>query len=873
MRRPAPGFLALIVASTLVAHAADLTIDHRYAPERQYTLLNFPFDWQKTILLGNGNLAYDFGPGPYHAAETEIGFTVTGAAQMVERQFFADPAAPVATSIIRFGGIRITEEAFCIVPPSVPAPASFISGRVTRNGHLAGTVAWSGAAGSPDGAFRNVAWGTNRPITYRVAVPPGSRKLVALGICESYKSGPGQRVLDLRVEGAPPRLFDPRKGVEKNTPSVLLFDGRDADADGAIDIEAHCAPESPDPNVLLNAFWIFPGGTTISADSIASGHVSPEAELFWECGTELSRVSSYRRHDVLTASFDGSGGTPALTFTTRRPVVYSERAGVIDMGVGMSVRCSPTPEAGTWVDDGSGRRWTFPFPPGTRKAEIIVASGTAPEHLAHPPDLVREKSRALHYWRTLPSIPRTLIRVPDPALQSILDVNIRNLYQAADFADGYPVFQPGPTVYRGLFLLDVLMIGEPLMLLGDTVSMRRYLEGTFRYQQEDGRVRVASPYNSWIETPVFVDALCWYGRRTRDRDWMEAQWQRVVRGIGWIRAARESTMRDSTAPNFGLFPAGFVDGGLAGAVADFSTASFALASLEEAAGAARWLGHTDDERQWRLLFDELLQSYIRAARRSVRTDRFGNRFLPVAVGDTSTASPPQRGQYGFFMPLRYARYYAHPAPFLDSLIDGNLAMLDSSLQEGMVADAGWTKDAVWGWFGAMHATTLSWRGRHHRAAAMVYDVANHSGRLGTWVEEQQIRGKGTHSTGDGANAETSAYFITAVCNLLAVERDSVTELLPGVPADWYHAGARISLNGVRTAGGGMTLNALVAGDGSRLAITVSFQGIPHGDSRRVSLATQSLSEAGFVLPDGSPPGRNLTGSCAPGCTWRFVRKH
>ena len=872
MRSPLLIFLPLFVASTLGAHGAGLAIDHRYAPERQYTLLSFPFDWQKTILLGNGNLAYDFGPGPYHAAGTEIGFTISGAGATVERQFFADPSVPIATTRLRSGAGMISMEAFSLVPDSFETPATFTAGRVTRIGHLAGAVAWSGAPGTPYGAFRNAAWGTNRPVLYRVAVPRGSRKAVALGVCEPYKQGPRQRVLELRVEGALPRIFDPREGVEKNTPSVILFDGGDANADGALEIEAHCAPESPDPNVILNAFWVFPEGTRLSAENIAAGRPSQQPELFWQCGTELSRLSPVRRHDALIATSDSPGGIPPLTLTTRRPVAYDRRTGVIDLGIGMSIRCSPPPEAGAPAEEGGTVRWTFPFPRGTQNAEIIVASGTAPERPGTPADLELERSRARQYWRTLPLIPRDVIRVPDPDLQTILDVNIRNLYQAADIAWGAPVFQPGPTVYRGLFLLDVMMIGEPLMLLGDTASVRRYLEGTFGYQQPDGRVRVAEPYNAWIETPAFVNALCWYARWTQNREWMHAQWPRVVRAIEWIRRARESTMRDSSAPNFGLFPAGFVDGGLAGAVADFSTASFTLAALEEASCAARWLGHTEEEEQWRAMFDGILQSYLRAARRSVRTDRFGNRFLPVAIGDTSSSTPPQRGQYGFFMPLRYAQYYEHPAPFIDSLIDGNLAMLESALHEGMVIDAGWTRDAVWAWFAAMHATTLSWRGRHDQAAAMVYDVANHSGHLGTWVEEQQIKGRGTHSTGDGANAETSAYFITAVRNLLAVERDSTTEILPGAPAAWYRAGARMSLRNAPTAHGRMNLEARVSADGSVLDVSVSMSDIPQGKSRSISLSTRSARAAGFLLQEGESRQRTLAGSSAPPCVWKLIKK-
>jgi hypothetical protein len=865
--------VAVLLCSLLVTAPADggdlPAIDHRFAPDRQYTLLSFPFDWQKTIVLGDGSLAYDFGPGPYHEAGTTVAFGFAGSPGRLNRQFFADPRVPLATSVIDFDAGKVTEEALCIVSPAPSSTGPFVSGPVSRTGHLAGTVAWSGAAGAPDGLFRNVAWGTNRPITYAVAVPKGARKVVALGVCEAYKSGPGQRILEFRVEGAEEQTVDPILLAGRNIPLVLLFRGADADGDGRIRIEARCAPLSPDPNVIMNALWVFPEGTEAVAESIALGRVDRSAEVVWSCGTELSTISPIPRRDVLSASFAAQGGTPGLSILTRRPVSYDATRGIIDLGVGMRIRCSPPPGAGIASPEGRSLRWFFPYGRGTVRAALIIEHGPPQEIAGAFPDLQKERDRSAAYWRTLSAIPFGVLSVPDTALQHILDVNIRNLYQAADMVDGYPVFQPGPTVYRGLFLLDALMMGETLMLLGDTSSMGGYLEGTFRYQQPDGRVRVASPYNSWLETPVFVHALGWYARWTGNREWMTRQWPRMVRGVEWIQRTRASTMGDSAAANYGLFPAGFVDGGLAGAVADFSTASFALVALEEAAATAFWLGHPDEGRAWQALFDELLQSYLHAARRSVRTDRFGNRYLPVAVGDTAASTPPQRGQYGFFMPLRLSRYYRHPDPMIDSLIDGNLGMLDSTLAEGMVPDAGWTNNAVWSWFGAMHAATLAWRGRTERAARMIYDVANHAGRLGTWVEEQQIRGRGTRSTGDGANAEASAFFITAVRNLLATEQDSIIRLLPGIPAGWLRPGSRIAINGSGTAAGRLTLEAKVSEDGSSLVVSASL-GVP-GRGVLV-LATGAIRKAGFTLPDGSPPARDLTGR-SPAATWKFINVH
>jgi hypothetical protein len=439
-------------------------------------------------------------------------------------------------------------------------------------------------------------------------------------------------------------------------------------------------------------------------------------------------------------------------------------------------------------------------------------------------------------------IPEGRILIPDSALQGILDVNIRTMYQAADVVDGFPVFQPGPTVYRGLFLYDLLLVGEPLMTLGDTASVRKFIEGTFHYQRQDGRLRVLTPANAFLETPIFIHAMGRYARLSDNRRWMERAWQRMANGVSWIRNVRRETMHDTAAAAYGLFPPGFVDGGLAGSVPDFSTATFALMALETATGTARWLGHRKEEKEWRSLFDELLEATIRSARRSLRHDRYGTLYLPVAVGDTSTSAPPQRGQYGFLGALRYAKYFSR-VPFLDSVAAGNLAMLDSTLSEGMIRDAGWTSGAVWSWLGLAHASALSVRGEGARAATMVYDVANHSGRLGTWVEEQQIRGKGTRSTGDGSDAETSACLVSALKDLLFIERGDTLDLLPGVPAPWFRAGAHIAIRDVPTEWGRLTLSAYSSRN--EVLIRVSLAGAPAGgtDAPLVLVRAETLENA------------------------------
>ena len=56
--------------------------------------------------------------------------------------------------------------------------------------------------------------------------------------------------------------------------------------------------------------------------------------------------------------------------------------------------------------------------------------------------------------------------VPDPALQEMIEALARNILQAREIKDGLPVFQVGPTVYRGLWVVDGHFFLEAAHYLG-----------------------------------------------------------------------------------------------------------------------------------------------------------------------------------------------------------------------------------------------------------------------------------------------------------------------------------------------------------------------------------------------------------------------
>ena len=224
------------------------SFDPQFPPAHYQTIICMPDDWLKTMVSDQGALTYDFGPGPYARPLTEVSLGIRGTKLPVSRQYLADPRVPIVTTNFNGEGQAMRQEAFALVPQkSWTRPKAQPDPRVTRLGALNGCVDWAVPPPNTDLAVRNVAWGTNRPIQYRVRVEPGSKKIVAMGLCESYKWGPGTRIVELHVEGAAPLTVSTMKDSVKNRPYVYIFHAMDENGDGKLAIEAHASPKESRP--------------------------------------------------------------------------------------------------------------------------------------------------------------------------------------------------------------------------------------------------------------------------------------------------------------------------------------------------------------------------------------------------------------------------------------------------------------------------------------------------------------------------------------------------------------------------------------------------------------------------------------------------
>ncbi len=813
-----------------------------FSPARHLTAIGFADDWQKTLITETGSLAYDFGPGPYTFPRTEVEIGMLEMMHPTVQQWLPGAATPVVVTRSSAGGLSTLIRAFALVPDALPGLHSAgDSARVIRLNGLSGAHGWANPPPGTDPSFANVAWGTNRPIEYLVRVTPGSRKQVALGFCESYKSGPGSRIMTVEIEGDTLRDVDPMADGERNRPTVLLTSGRDVNSDGRMAITVHPSSRGTDPNIILNAFWVFAADAKILVNDILSGSASSRAEVHWSCGTELTAFAPNVRTDALLATFEGERFTPVIRIKTRRPLIFDPVTHAVRWHGRPFLASRPAPTSGRW----DGDTLLLTLPAGTRRADVVVMQGNgAGADPVRVPDLREEEIHCNAYWLHEAPVPRMRIRVPDERMQYLLDASLRNIYQVREKVDGRLQYQPGPTVYRGLWLCDVLISGNVSMMFGDTASVRTALEAGFRHQMPNGQFRSLYPSVSIIETPVFLTMMFRYARTAGNQAWLESNWGIVQKGIAWIASERMRTFDEPDAPYAGLLPPGFVDGGISDRTADYASVWWAMLTLEHAIQAARDLGRNTEADGWTELLGKFDRSFHIAATRDMRVDSLGHRFLPIAVAETTLTLPPQRGQYAFLLPLSYGRFFFAPDTLMKAILQGNLAMLDARCAEGLIVGSGWMRDGVWPWLGTIHSMAHLLSGDGPAAWSSLKAVADHASPLATWMEEQQLRADGPRTSGDGSNAEASALYIRALSSLLVLERPDSLVFCAGVPGEWLQRDSRTTVEELLTDYGPISLRMETSADGADLSLLIQASQT-HALTGGMRIDLTPFSRAGF----------------------------
>jgi hypothetical protein len=792
-------------------------VDFRYKPPQWQTSICLPDDWQKTLVGWDGALLYDY-PGPFAGFGTRIAAGLGSESRWVKQELLS-PRVPIVRTFKAAGGLEITQEAFAVAPPLPVRQESQPVLAIEKVGSFGAQVGWASPPPQADPAFRNIAVGLNQPVEYRFPARKGESYTVVFGLCEGWHTNAGKRILDLKLDGRTVRTVDMIAEKGRNVPALFPFTVPALNEDGWVDVAVAANPNATDKNTILNVLWVFREGQAPDLALLLGGQSPKPPLLHLDCGGNAPLMKP-PRHDILTVHLRNPAAaealvSPTLTVESQQPILPAVDRRHVFIGAGTTILL---PEEYERVEARADHQTVFffaarPIRPG-REAVLAysVARGAAAAELpgtaAHAQTLRRQ---AVRYWEKA-RLPYGQLEVPDPGIQALLDSATRNIYQAREIKKGLPAFQVGPTCYRGLWVVDGSFIMESVAYLGRLQEARDGIKYLLSFQRPDGSVMLMDGH--WKETGIVLWAVTRHAKLTGDRAWLREVWPKVERAFAYIHTMRG--LAPAGAPNAGLVPDGFSDGGLADQVPEYTNIYWTLAGMRAAVEAARWLGETATAEAWQREYDDFYQTFRRAAERDTRTDGKGNRYLPTRMAK-GEGIPPQKAQWAFCQAVFPGRVFAPSDP----LLQGNMAMLRAVEQQGLVFDTGWLKDGIWTYFGSFYGHAWLWLEQGGKAVETLYHFANHASPLLVWREEQMPVGKGAGVVGDMPHNWASAEFIRLTRHCLVLERGNELHLFEGLPARWAAPGCVTRLHEIATEFGPVSLEFSVSKNGSSATLKLT----------------------------------------------------
>ncbi|MGH8876805.1 MAG: hypothetical protein ACRD0P_05590 [Stackebrandtia sp.] len=433
------------------------------------------------------------------------------------------------------------------------------------------------------------------------------------------------------------------------------------------------------------------------------------------------------------------------------------------------------------------------------------------------------------YWDVLPALDLP-IQVPAPDIQDMLVAAARNILQARDFdGAGEPVFQVGPTIYRGLWVVDGYFMLEAAQYLGFGDDARRGTRALLAKARHDGSINaladVADPlaHPHTKETGIAIATLVRQWELSGDDDWLREVWPVIRRGIihiATLRANADALPADHPAQC--LMPPAFADGGAAGVRPELTTALWTTFGLSAAARAATHLAtasphdHADspapaenDSNNVDMpeagtigrMAAELRQAIDTAARRYTGTLPDGHHYLPIVLPGSGTHHTlansdadgpdhelrPQTATWALAQSIWPGEIFEAD----DRVVRDFLHLLDSTDDdESVPVESGWMPyRSLWTYYASFAAHVWLYADRPDKAVELLYGMCDHAAPTRVWREEQPLLDTGHDQLwGDMPHNWASAELIRLVRHLAVFETGGTLRLLAGIPEWWLKAG-------------------------------------------------------------------------------------
>ncbi|MBI5215288.1 MAG: twin-arginine translocation signal domain-containing protein [Ignavibacteriae bacterium] len=367
-----------------------------------------------------------------------------------------------------------------------------------------------------------------------------------------------------------------------------------------------------------------------------------------------------------------------------------------------------------------------------------------------------------------------------------LITSTRNILQSRTIKEGKKAFQVGPTVYRGLWVIDGTFLLEAARYMGHDKEAQEGLESIWNLQNSAGGIFAGGGENHWKDTAAAIYMLIRQAELSQNWDYFNELWPDAHKAAMYLRNLRDKAYRDGTANgSYGLLPQGFGDSGIGGVRSELTNSLWTVIGLKAMQSTADrlFLMNRGDIRDF---YRELWISFRTASQQETRQHQNGFKFLPMLMKDDPKWNDPN--------PLnrpnvQAAQIYMSHAIYPGMLYDvesaevlGHIDLMKSIVQEDIPAETGWlAHDAVWAYNAPIVSQVLLWAGQPQLARNFFNGFLNHASPMYAWREEQTLRSIADERfIGDMPHNWASAECIRYLRHSFILEDETKLRLLDGL---------------------------------------------------------------------------------------------
>ena len=318
-------------------------------------------------------------------------------------------------------------------------------------------------------------------------------------------------------------------GENANFPEVVRFslEGMEADQVGWQRLEA---PGVPIIHTRLDRPAAFLHITTFATRREGEGRVDNVIlEVEPRTGHQLAAVPLVilrTRRDVKLESTP-EGAVLRLGNEKAPPFLLSDKSFIYLEGSGVEVAYR-LPAA--VISGGQPFLCFLRFPQEGQEAEKLK------DGLADPVQLLAEAREYRQNWK--PFDGNVALNVPGEH-GDFLVACARNIQQAREVKGGKLTFQVGPTVYRGLWIVDGNFILEAARYLGYDAAAKEGLEATWQHQRASGGVFAGGGEGMWKDTGIAMFTLVRQAELSQDWSYFRSMQPNVARAVQFLKGKRD----------------------------------------------------------------------------------------------------------------------------------------------------------------------------------------------------------------------------------------------------------------------------------------------------------------------------------------------